>query len=90
MIHGIFDPARLACLGPKERRLYTETFGADFERVGWLNEIMSQLWPSINAAISHQFREMLGPLLRENKPSWIASLKLFRLLLDLAPHYHYL
>ena len=51
---------------------------ADFERVGWLNQILSQVWPSVNSAVSQQFRELLGPLLRQNKPSWIASLKLFR------------
>ena len=51
---------------------------ADFERAGWTNKILSQLWPFVNSAVSQQFREMLGPLLRDNKPSWIASLKLFR------------
>lgn len=51
---------------------------ADFERVGWINEILSQIWPSVNSAVSQQFRDLLGPLLKQNKPSWIASLKLFR------------
>ena len=55
--------------------------GADFERVGWVNDVLSQLWPYINSAVSQQFRDLLAPLLRKNKPSWIASLKLFRWLL---------
>ena len=51
---------------------------ADFERVGWINDVLTQIWPSVNSAVSQQFRDLLGPLLRQNKPSWIASLKLFR------------
>lgn len=51
---------------------------SDFERVGWINTILAQLWPNVNSAVSQQFRELLGPLLWQNKPSWIASLKLFR------------
>lgn len=58
----------------------------DFERVAWINTILTQIWPSVNSAVSQQFRDLLGPLLRQNKPSWIASLKLFRFDLgDAAP-----
>ena len=63
---------------PKRAVLRGLQHGADFERVGWVNDVLSQLWPYINSAVSQQFRDLLAPLLRENKPSWIASLKLFR------------
>ena len=50
----------------------------DFERVGWVNDTMDQLWPYVNDAVSITVRERLNPLLAENKPGWISSIKLFR------------
>lgn len=54
----------------------------DFERVGWVNDTIDQLWPYVNDAVSVATREQLNPLLAENKPGWISSIKMFRLLSD--------
>lgn len=50
----------------------------DFERVGWVNEVLDQLWPYVNEAVCTTARERLDPMLAENKPGWISSIKLFR------------
>ena len=50
----------------------------DFERVGWVNDVFEQLWPYINDATCTMMRERLDPMLAENKPAWISSIKLFR------------
>ena len=50
----------------------------DFERVGWVNDTIEQLWPYINDAICTSMRERLNPLLAQSKPGWISSIKLFR------------
>ncbi|KAK9861272.1 hypothetical protein WJX84_001563 [Apatococcus fuscideae] len=50
----------------------------DFERVGWVNTVLGQLWPRLDASLSHMASEMLRPLFQENKPSWMHSVKLDR------------
>lgn len=50
----------------------------DFERVGWLNSVMGQLWPRVNKALSTMGRQQLDPLMKESKPSWITSVMLDR------------
>ena len=50
----------------------------DFERVGWFNDIIAQLWPYVNAGVSALAREQLDPMLSESKPGWIRSIKLYR------------
>ena len=50
----------------------------DFERVGWFNDIIAQLWPYVNQAVSAMAREQLDPMLSESKPGWIQSIKLYR------------
>ena len=50
----------------------------DFERVGWFNDIVGQLWPYINSAVSAMARDQLDPMLQESKPGWIRSIKLYR------------
>ncbi|KAK9807354.1 hypothetical protein WJX73_005591 [Symbiochloris irregularis] len=50
----------------------------DFERVGWVNDTIDQLWPYVNDAVSVTMREQLNPLLAENKPGWMSSIKLYR------------
>ncbi|DBA72057.1 TPA: hypothetical protein ACH3X2_010790 [Trebouxia sp. C0005] len=50
----------------------------DFERVGWLNSVMGQLWPRVNKALSTMGRQQLDPLMKESKPSWITSVILDR------------
>lgn len=43
----------------------------DFERVQWVNELMSQLWPNAQAAAAAMVREQLDPMLKAYKPAWI-------------------
>ena len=50
----------------------------DFERVGWFNDIVGQLWPYVNSAVSAMARDRMDPMLQESKPSWIRSIKLYR------------
>ncbi|KAL3139207.1 hypothetical protein ABBQ32_005978 [Trebouxia sp. C0010 RCD-2024] len=50
----------------------------DFERVGWLNSVLGQLWPHVNHAASTMGRQQLDPLMRDSKPSWITSVQLDR------------
>lgn len=50
----------------------------DFERVGWLNSVMGQLWPRVNKALSSMGRQQLDPLMKDSKPSWITSVQLDR------------
>ena len=50
----------------------------DFERVGWFNDIVGQLWPYVNSAVSAMARDRLDPMLQESKPGWIRSIKLYR------------
>ena len=46
--------------------------------MGWFNDIVAQLWPYINSAVSAMARDRLDPMLQESKPGWIRSIKLFR------------
>ena len=50
----------------------------DFERVGWVNDVIDQLWPYVCDAVSMTVRDRLDPMLAENRPAWISSIKLFR------------
>lgn len=43
----------------------------DFERVQWLNELVSQLWPNAQAAAAGIVRNRLDPMLKDSKPAWI-------------------
>lgn len=43
----------------------------DFERVQWLNDLISQLWPNIKAASAGIVREQIDPMMRKFKPAWI-------------------
>jgi Ca2+-dependent lipid-binding protein len=51
---------------------------ADFERVNWVNMVFTQLWPYLSAYISAQAHPQLDPLLDQNKPGWMDSIKLIR------------
>lgn len=50
----------------------------DWQRVGFLNQIIDQLWPHVNQALCTMCRAELEPVLKDQKPSWIASIKLSR------------
>ncbi|KAK9843817.1 hypothetical protein WJX81_007480 [Elliptochloris bilobata] len=59
----------------------------DRERVGWVNDILSQLWPQAAAAAAVMVRETAEPLLAKNRPPWMAELSLHTFTLgDTPPH----
>ena len=40
----------------------------DYERMGWVNDVIVHLWPHVAAAASTMVREMAEPLLQQSKP----------------------
>jgi len=40
----------------------------DYDRMGWVNDVIVHMWPHIGLAASHMVREMADPLLQQNKP----------------------
>lgn len=40
----------------------------DYDRMGWVNDVIVHLWPHITSAASHTVRDMAEPLLQQNKP----------------------
>ena len=40
----------------------------DYDRMGWINDVIVHLWPHVARAASHMVREQAGPLLQQNKP----------------------
>ena len=59
----------------------------DYERVGWMNDLLTQLWPHAAAAAAAKVRESLEPALAANKPRWMTEISLHTFTLgDAAPH----
>lgn len=48
----------------------------DYERVGWVNSIISQLWPHVSMAATGLVGDQLNPQLAMNKPKWISDIHL--------------
>ncbi|KAL0027376.1 hypothetical protein WJX79_006298 [Trebouxia sp. C0005] len=48
----------------------------DYERVGWVNSIISQLWPHVSMAATGIVGDQLNPQLAMNKPKWISDIHL--------------
>lgn len=42
----------------------------DYDRMGWVNDVIVHMWPHIAAATGHMIREMADPLLQQNKPKY--------------------
>lgn len=40
----------------------------DYERMGWVNDVIVHLWPHVSAAAAVTVRDMADPLLAQNKP----------------------
>jgi hypothetical protein len=51
----------------------------DYERPGWVNDIIEQLWPRIGRIMEERLSEVLEQVLDENSPRWITGVKLTRL-----------
>ncbi|KAK9812293.1 hypothetical protein WJX73_010507 [Symbiochloris irregularis] len=59
----------------------------DNERVGWINDLLKQLWPHAAAAAAAKVREELEPALSRSKPRWMTDICLHTFTLgDAAPH----
>ena len=59
----------------------------DYERVGWINDLLTQLWPHAATAAAAKVREELEPALAANKPRWMTDISLHTFTLgDAAPH----
>lgn len=59
----------------------------DRERVGWINDLLSQLWPHAATAAAAKVRESLEPALAANKPRWMTDISLHTFTLgDAAPY----
>ncbi|KAK9865697.1 hypothetical protein WJX84_002675 [Apatococcus fuscideae] len=48
----------------------------DFERVGWVNSVIGQLWPHVSSALVSLVQDKLPPLLDENRPRWMTAIEL--------------
>ncbi len=44
----------------------------DYERMGWVNDVIVHLWPHVSAAAAVTVRDMAEPLLAQNKPKCAA------------------
>ena len=40
----------------------------DYDRLGWVNDVIVHMWPHIAAATGHVIKEMADPLLQQDKP----------------------
>ena len=40
----------------------------DYERMGWVNDVLVHLWPHASAAAAVMVRDMADPILKQNKP----------------------
>ena len=40
----------------------------DYERMGWVNDVIVHLWPHVAATASVMVRELAEPLLKQSKP----------------------
>ncbi|MCJ1425923.1 hypothetical protein MMC29_003824 [Sticta canariensis] len=59
----------------------------DRERVGWINDLLTQLWPHAATAAASKVRESLEPALAANKPRWMTDIALHTFTLgDAAPY----
>ena len=59
----------------------------DNERVGWINDLLQQLWPHAAAAAAAKVREELEPALSKAKPRWMTDICLHTFTLgDAPPH----
>jgi len=55
------------------------------ESLGWLNDIIKQMWPNINAAAATMVKELVEPGLREGLPGPLNGLKFTKISLGSAP-----
>ncbi len=45
----------------------------DYDRMGWVNDVIVHKWPHMAAAAGQAIREMADALLRENKPKYVLA-----------------
>ena len=43
----------------------------DYDRMGWINDVIVHMWPHIAVAASHTVRGIADPLLQQNKPKLV-------------------
>lgn len=48
----------------------------DFQRVQWVNDVIGQMWPRINAVATQRFHEFADPLIQQSKPSWVYQVEM--------------
>lgn len=57
----------------------------DYHRVDWINSLIEQMWPKVEAAAVKQAHEALDPLLKANRPKWIGDISMPELTLGAMP-----
>ncbi|BDA51337.1 Synaptotagmin-2 [Coccomyxa sp. Obi] len=48
----------------------------DYERMGWINDVLVHLWPHASTAAAGMVRDMADPILKQNKPKWMSNVSL--------------
>ncbi|CAL5226034.1 g8845 [Coccomyxa viridis] len=48
----------------------------DYDRMGWVNDVIVHMWPHVAAAAGHMIRKLADPLLQQNKPKWMSNVSL--------------
>ena len=46
----------------------------DYDRMGWVNDVIVHIWPHVAAAAGHMIRDLADPLLQQNKPKCVPPL----------------
>lgn len=76
---------RLIAQVTRQRELPSWIAFPDFERVEWINGVLTQLWPHAAAAVVAQVREQLDPQLKAAKPKWIGDIAITEFTFGEAP-----
>eukprot|EP00271_Cylindrocystis_brebissonii_P005153 TRINITY_DN170_c0_g2_i1.p1 TRINITY_DN170_c0_g2~~TRINITY_DN170_c0_g2_i1.p1 ORF type:complete len:609 (-),score=168.12 TRINITY_DN170_c0_g2_i1:585-2411(-) len=57
----------------------------DYDRVDWINSLLREMWPFIDKAVEAQVKDIVGPMLKERKPTVLQSLDFDELSLGTLP-----
>lgn len=69
----------------KEYQVHISHHIANFERLGFLNDIVAQLWPNINLAAAKIVKDVVDPILASTLPGPLSSLHFVKLDLGHTP-----
>jgi Ca2+-dependent lipid-binding protein len=57
----------------------------DWERVGWLNRFVRELWPFLDQAVAKTVKETVAPMIKQYKPAQVDSIEFEALTLGTLP-----